>query len=462
MQGALNTAVDELTKRDEMLEALVSAMRAEIDELRAELVQVLHPFLDRFVVVYLDDIVVYSRSLEDHVEHLRQCQCVVPVKRSMGNGQKTFSAMQLKRGIQKGEVTYLAALKVDKDAGSGDDEPTEVAQVLDSFKDVMLTELPKKLPPKREVDHRIELVLDAKPPAMAPYRMAPSELAELRRQLKELLDAGYVRPSEAPFGAPYKPGRTNVVVDALSRRVELAAIRRLEIPWLGRIKERLQRDAKARILLELAREGKSRQFCPAAYKLAKSWQEEADLARSCLNRATKRMKKWADKKRRHVKYSVGDLVLVKLHNILRHKDMHKGLTRRYEGPFQVLQRVGNVAYKVELPKKLKLHPVFHVSMLKPFQEDKEDPSRAESSRAPIGAKAAYDQDVYHVLLDPGNLSALDLRVVKWKVATPSHVRPSCVPGKVDTPKPRCIGAHTWAPTRLKFGCAQLGDSIGVT
>ncbi|PKI68931.1 hypothetical protein CRG98_010690 [Punica granatum] len=59
---------------------------------------------------------------------------------------------------------------------------------------------------------------------------------------------------------------------------------------------------------------------PVAYKLAKSWQEEADLARSCLNRATKRMKKWADKKRRHVEYSVGDLVLAKLHNILRHKD----------------------------------------------------------------------------------------------------------------------------------------------
>ncbi|PKI39899.1 hypothetical protein CRG98_039710, partial [Punica granatum] len=44
--------------------------------------------------------------------------------------------------------------------------------------------------------------------------------------------------------------------------------------------------------------------------------------------------------------------------------------------------------------------------------------------------------VYPVLLDPGNLPALDLRVVKWQVATPSHVRPSRVPGKVDTPKPR--------------------------
>ncbi|PKI37189.1 hypothetical protein CRG98_042420 [Punica granatum] len=53
--------------------------------------------------------------------------------------------------------------------------------------------------------------------------------------------------------------------------------------------------------------------------------------------------------------------------------------------------------------------------------------------------------------DPGNLPALDLRVVKWQVATPSHVRPSRVPGKVDTPKPRCMRrAHT-CPDETKFG-----------
>ncbi|PKI46457.1 hypothetical protein CRG98_033155 [Punica granatum] len=56
-----------------------------------------------------------------------KCQCMVLVKQSMGNGQKTLSAMHLKRGIQKGEVTYLAALKVDEDAGSGDDVPAKVA-----------------------------------------------------------------------------------------------------------------------------------------------------------------------------------------------------------------------------------------------------------------------------------------------------------------------------------------------
>ncbi|PKI58978.1 hypothetical protein CRG98_020623 [Punica granatum] len=114
------------------------------------------------------------------------------IEQSMGNGQKTLSAMQLKRRIQKGEVTYLATLKVDEGASSGDDVLAEVAQVLDSFEDVMLAEHPKKLPPKREADHRIELVPDAKPHATASYWMALPELAELRKQLKEVLDAGYV------------------------------------------------------------------------------------------------------------------------------------------------------------------------------------------------------------------------------------------------------------------------------
>ncbi|CAL9010479.1 unnamed protein product, partial [Prunus brigantina] len=66
----------------------------------------------------------------------------------------------------------------------------------------MPKELPNTLPPRREVDHAIELEPGAKPPAKAPYRMAPPELEELRKQLKQLLDAGYIQPSKAPYGAP--------------------------------------------------------------------------------------------------------------------------------------------------------------------------------------------------------------------------------------------------------------------
>lgn len=46
------------------------------------------------------------------------------------------------------------------------------------------------------------------------------------------------------------------------------------------------------------------------------------------------------------------------------KPVHKGLMRWYEGPFPILGRVGKVSYKVELPPRLKIHPIFHAPYLK--------------------------------------------------------------------------------------------------
>ena len=51
---------------------------------------------------------------------------------------------------------------------------------------------------------------------------------------------------------------------------------------------------------------------PVAYKLAKGWREQADIACSYLEKAARKIKKWADKKRRHAEFQVGDLVLAKL------------------------------------------------------------------------------------------------------------------------------------------------------
>ena len=51
---------------------------------------------------------------------------------------------------------------------------------------------------------------------------------------------------------------------------------------------------------------------PAAYKFSKGWHEQTDIAGSYLEKAAKKMKKWADKKRRHAEFQVRDLVLVKL------------------------------------------------------------------------------------------------------------------------------------------------------
>ena len=113
------------------------------------------------------------------------------------------------------------------------------------------------------------------------------------------------------------------------------------------------------------------------------------------------MKKWADKKRQHTEFKVGDMVLVKLlpQQFKSLRPVHKDLVRRYEGPFPILGKVGKVSYRVKLPPRLKIHPVFHVSYLKPYHEDKDDPSRELSKRAPTAVVTSYDKEVEHIIAD---------------------------------------------------------------
>ena len=72
--------------------------------------------------------------------------------------------------------------------------------VVCEYPDVFLDELPG-LPPIREVEFGIELMLGTTPISIAPYRMAPNELKELKAQLQELTDRGFARPSFSPSGA---------------------------------------------------------------------------------------------------------------------------------------------------------------------------------------------------------------------------------------------------------------------
>ncbi|WVZ97932.1 hypothetical protein U9M48_043432 [Paspalum notatum var. saurae] len=69
------------------------------------------------------------------------------------------------------------------------------------YPDVFPEELPG-LPPDRDVEFRIDLVPGTAPVSKRPYRMAPDELKELKTQLQEQLDKGFIRPSSSPWGYP--------------------------------------------------------------------------------------------------------------------------------------------------------------------------------------------------------------------------------------------------------------------
>ena len=90
--------------------------------------------------------------------------------------------------------------------------------MLAEFSDVFPADLPLKLPPSRSVDHRIELEAGAVPPSKAAFRMSPTELDELKKQLAELQAHKFIQPSKSPFGAPVlfvrkKDGSIRMCVD---------------------------------------------------------------------------------------------------------------------------------------------------------------------------------------------------------------------------------------------------------
>ena len=73
--------------------------------------------------------------------------------------------------------------------------------VVSEFREVFPTDLPG-MPPDRDIDFCIDLEPGTLPISILLYRMAPSELRELKAQIKELLDKGFIRPSASPWGAP--------------------------------------------------------------------------------------------------------------------------------------------------------------------------------------------------------------------------------------------------------------------
>jgi hypothetical protein len=79
--------------------------------------------------------------------------------------------------------------------------PLDEIPVVCEYPDVFPDELPGT-PPDRDVEFVIELQPGTAPISKRPCRMPPRELAELKTQLQELLDKGYIRPSSSPLGCP--------------------------------------------------------------------------------------------------------------------------------------------------------------------------------------------------------------------------------------------------------------------
>jgi hypothetical protein len=99
-------------------------------------------------------------------------------------------------------------------------------------------------------------------------------------------------------------------------------------------------------------------------------QSSLSFARKCFIAAQQREKALADKRRVDQVYNVGDKVLFSTKYLnLKHSETSRKLLPKWIGPFEVVQVVGPVAYKLKMNPGWCVHPVFHVSLLEPYRED---------------------------------------------------------------------------------------------
>ncbi|CAM8974645.1 unnamed protein product [Rhodiola kirilowii] len=126
--------------------------------------------------------------------------------------------------------------------------------------------------------------------------------------------------------------------------------------------------------------------------------DKVRLIKDKLLAAQSRQRSYADPKRRELEFQVGDLVFLRISptkGVMRFGKNGK-LSPRYIGPFEILERVGNVAYRLALPPTLSsVHPVFHVSMLRKYISDHSHV--LEYERLQMGDSLSYEEQPVAIL-----------------------------------------------------------------
>ncbi|XP_058741124.1 uncharacterized protein LOC131613474 [Vicia villosa] len=143
------------------------------------------------------DVILGMNLLEYNYAHINCYNKTVRFSTAEEEGAGLVSSKQV-RQLLKEEVemfSLMATLSIENQ------NIIDELPVVCEFPEVFPDEIPD-VPPERGIEFTIDLVPGTRPVSMAPYRMSASELTELKKQLEDLLEKKFVRPSVSPWGAP--------------------------------------------------------------------------------------------------------------------------------------------------------------------------------------------------------------------------------------------------------------------
>jgi hypothetical protein len=169
---------------------------------------------------------------------------------------------------------------------------------------------------------------------------------------------------------------------------------------------------------------------PSSVYFLENIQKAIGIAKENLLASQQRQKTYADKKRQDISFKVGDKVLLSTKNLSVMKGASKKLLPRFIGPFSITKEVNEVAYKLDLPKQLKIHNVFHVSLLRKYNPN----SDCKGAPLPEVIEGEFEYEVERILKHKKSAQG-KIYLVKWKGYDESE--------------------STWEPTQNLTNCKKV-------
>ena len=195
------------------------------------------------IVLGMDWLSKHRATLDCHKKEVRLVRLEEPgvilrgIRREIASS--LINDMSTSKMLRKGCQGYLAFVMDRRQEGTRMEDIPIFKEFPDVFPDDILG-----LPPDRAIEFVIELILGTEPISIPPYRMAATELKELKAQLEELLNKGFIRPSTSPWGdsvlfVKKKDGSLRLYIDY--RQLNRATIRnQYPLPRIDELFDQLQ------------------------------------------------------------------------------------------------------------------------------------------------------------------------------------------------------------------------------
>nr|GEV88123.1 putative reverse transcriptase domain-containing protein [Tanacetum cinerariifolium] len=300
------------------------------------------PYLDKFVIVFIDDILIYSKSKEEHEVHLKLKLELLEEEKLFGKFSKCeFWLQEFKWGDEK-ENAFQTLKDMLCDApilalSEGTDDFVVYCDASNQGFGCVLMQRNKKA-----LGTKLDLSTAYHPETDGQSECTIQTLEDMLRACA--MDFGGNRDTHLPLvELSYN--------DSYHSSVKCAPFEAL----YGR---------KCRTPIAWAEVGESKLI---RLKIIQETTDKIIEIKEGLKTARDRQKRYADNRRKPLEFSVGDKVLLKVlprKGVVRFGKRSK-LSSRYVGPFEIVERVGPVAYRLRLPQELVgVHDTFHVSNLK--------------------------------------------------------------------------------------------------